>query len=279
MNTILVPVDFSKASQNAFQYALRIANLFHARLMVFHAYNVSIPEPYLIPASQNMIIEEEEKRIQELFDEMERAVPAEIVKNIELDFKLSLGPVTDEILYLCESLEPGLVVVGMKSSHDLAQAILGSTCTHLIQRLEFPLLIVPENAKYRGIRNIVFASNFEENEASTIDELMEFAFLYDALIHCLHIHTEYSVEDLESKEAAMKSRFKDDIIMHRLELEEYEDVDTLSGVNHYLESNKADMLAMLTHKRGFWGRLIHGSQSRKMALKTHIPLLIFRMSP
>lgn len=278
MNTILVPVDFSQASRNAFYYALRIANLFHAKVMIFHAYNVSIPEPYLVPASQDLFIQEEERRIQDLFDEMERDVPPEIAKNIELDFKISLGPVTDEIMYLCDSLEPGLVVVGMKSSHDLARSILGSTCTHLIQRLAYPLLIVPEKANYQGIRNIAYASNFASDDAKTIEDLMEFAFLYDALIHCVHINTKLDSVELTEKEEEIMARFKNDIIMHRLEFEDQNDIDAIEGLNHYLVSHDIDMLAMLTHKRGFWGRMIHGSNCKEMALKTHVPLLVFRMS-
>lgn len=278
MNTLLVPVDFSKASRNAFYYALRIANLFHAKVMVFHAYNVSIPEPYLVPASQDLFIQEEERRIQELFDEMERGVPPEIAKNIEVEFKISLGPVTDEILFLCESLEPGLVVMGMKSSQDLARAILGSTCTHLIQRLAYPLLIVPEKAHYQGIRNIAYASNFESDDEKTIEELMEFAFLYDALIHCVHIRTKSEKPEIEEKEQGIISRFKDDIIMHRLDFEDKSDMDAIEGLNHYLVSHDIDMLTMLTHKRGFWGRMIHSSNCKEMALKTDVPLLVFRMS-
>lgn len=278
MNTLLVPVDFSKASRNAFYYALRIANLFHAKVMVFHAYNVSIPEPYLVPASQDLFIQEEEKRIQELFEEMEREVPPEIAKNIELEFKISLGPVMDEIMFLCDTLEPGLVVMGMKSSHDLARAILGSTCTHLIQRLAYPLLIVPENARYKGIRNIAYASNFESDDAKTIEELMEFAFLYDALIHCVHIRSKGEDAASKEKEEKIISMFKEDIIMHRMDFEDQDDLGAIEGLNHYLESHDIDMLAMLTHKRGFWGRMIHSSNCREMALKTNVPLLVFRMS-
>lgn len=278
MNTILVPIDFSPASRNAFFYALRIANLFHAKVMVFHAYNVSIPEPYLVPASQDLFIQEEEKRIQELFEEMEREVPPEIAQNIELEFKISLGPATDEIMYLCESVKPGLVVMGMKSSNDLARAILGSVCTHLIQRLGFPILVVPEKARYQGIRNIAYASNFEEDDVKTIEELMEFAFLYDALIHTVHIKTKSDENNMQEKEDAIITRFKDDIIMHRLDFEDQDDIDTVAGINHYLESHDIDMLAMLTHKRGFWGRLVHSSKCKEMALKTDVPLLVFRMS-
>jgi len=278
MNTILVPVDFSKAAENAFQYALRIANLFHARMMVFHVYQVAIPEPYMIPITPDPILQAEEDRIQERFDEMERSVPPSIAKNIELEFNMSLGAPTDEILHLCDSLEPSLVVMGMKRSQDLTRAIMGSVCTHLIQRIGQPILIIPENATYKGIRSIAYATNFAEDDARTIEELMEFAFLYDAMIHCIHIRTEQENENISSREDALHERFKDDLIMHSVDFENEDDQEILEGINHYIDKHDVDMIAMLTHKRNFWGRLVHHSNCKEMALHTDLPILVFRMS-
>ncbi len=42
MKTILVPIDFSEASINALDYAIEIAKLWQAKLILFHAYHIPV---------------------------------------------------------------------------------------------------------------------------------------------------------------------------------------------------------------------------------------------
>jgi nucleotide-binding universal stress UspA family protein len=279
MNTILVPIDFSDASRNAFRYALRIANLFHAKVTVFHAYSIQVAEPYMVPATQEIMINQQEERIQEYFEELEREeVPEEIAHNIELEFRIALGPATDEILFQCEELNPGLLVMGMKSSGELTKTLLGSTSSRIVQRCPYPILIVPEEASYHGIRKLAYATNFEENDIKAIDELLEFAFLYDAVIHCVHVREGGAPIDMAAREQALKSHYKDDVVLHKLEFQHISDEDVVEGLNEYIQEKKIDMLAMLTHKRGFWGRVFHQSTAKQMALHTQVPVLIYQMN-
>ena len=165
--------------------------------------------------------------------------------------------------------------MGMRSSRELGRAIMGSVSASVLRRATHPVLIVPEQAQYKGIKQIAYATNFEEDDFQAIDRLMEFAFLSDAVIHCIHIR-----QGVESPEARLcrkrlKERYQDDIILNQIDFTTIDHPDVIEGLGQYAHEHQIDMLAMLTHKRGFWGQLFTESTSKRMALNTDIPLLVF----
>ncbi len=275
MNTLLVPIDFSDASKNAFHYAAHIASMFHARLTLFHANAVPVAESPWGPGVYEDLIAQEEQRAKAHFEALEQELAPNLLETIELEFKVTLGNVSDEILAIAEEIQPSLIVMGMKASRDLGTAILGSNCEHMIRRADHPLLIIPEHARYHGIRNIAYATNFDEEDRRAIDQLLDFAFLYDAVIHCLHVRQGDETMEQLARRQALKAHYKEDILLHHLDFDEVEDGHIIEGLNHYVRDHNIDMLTMLTHKRGFWANLFTQSVSKKMSLSTRAPLLVF----
>jgi hypothetical protein len=51
------------------------------------------------------------------------------------------------------------------------------------------------------------------------------------------------------------------------------DDEVLKGIEKGIEDHKSDLLVMAPHKEGFWDKFLNRSNTRKMALRTHIPLL------
>ena len=55
MKTILVPTDFSKIARNAIDYAVEIAKLTKARLILFHVYHATVVPsemPIVLPTGE-----------------------------------------------------------------------------------------------------------------------------------------------------------------------------------------------------------------------------------
>ncbi|MFM9952206.1 MAG: universal stress protein [Saprospiraceae bacterium] len=45
-------------------------------------------------------------------------------------------------------------------------------------------------------------------------------------------------------------------------------------MNQYAEMEKIDLIVMATRHRSFWEQLFHKSQTKQMALHTHLPMLV-----
>ena len=68
MKTILFPTDFSPHANNAFAYALHMAELLGAELLLLHAYHYTNTGNFFIPAEliDGLNLEEKQKALTEL---------------------------------------------------------------------------------------------------------------------------------------------------------------------------------------------------------------------
>ena len=82
MHTLLVPVDFSQASKDGFEYALALANKFHARLTLLHVYPLSLNETQGPEGFDYAYLEARLKQVEMELENWVDQVPSTILKNI-----------------------------------------------------------------------------------------------------------------------------------------------------------------------------------------------------
>ena len=276
MKKILVPVDFSPASLNAVRYAAPLAAAFGAKLILLHIFPSRLIEAGISPKMQADIIDQEEAKARACFARIEDQIPPEISEQIEIEYQTIIGPVQEEILFASDNISPDLVVMGMRGGNHVTQKILGSTAAAVVQRSNFPVLIVPRHAHYRPIRHIAFATNFKDEDLVAIDQLLPFAALFGAKVHCIHIRQNGKAQDI-FKQEIMQKAFEHDVIMHNIDFDALNYAEVIEGLNQYVRKNGIDILVMLTHQRGLYSQLFYQSPTRRMFVQAEVPLWAFQM--
>ncbi|MEL6588526.1 MAG: universal stress protein [Bacteroidota bacterium] len=275
MNTILVPIDFSPASKNAFQYAVRLAEPFGAKLVLMHAYSVGELDPFVPISMQQALIDAQESVALEYFASLRKEIPTQILEKITLDFQIVLGPPATQILYLSRELNPDLIVMGMRGGNIFAQKILGNTATHVIQRAETPVVVIPEHYSFESIRKIGYATNFESEDIQAISQIQHLADIFQAQIHCIHIRQNGKLAD-EYKLDILKSAYQHEFPFHNLDFETVSYDDVIEGLNQYIEDQELDFVVMLTHSRGLFSQLFLRSYTKQMLLQSSVPVWVFQ---
>ncbi|OFY69628.1 MAG: hypothetical protein A3G23_13930 [Bacteroidetes bacterium RIFCSPLOWO2_12_FULL_37_12] len=155
MQSILVGIDFHASSINAAHYAVNLAKLFNAKIILFHAYIIPVslsdfPVPLL---EENDIEVELTTRLKQLSDDLKRVnyYTGDIVSACRP------GNVPETLDYLCREYEVGLIVVGLKKKHNWLERIGGSTVYRILDNIMVPVITVPEhqNFKFCQKRNAV----------------------------------------------------------------------------------------------------------------------------
>ena len=77
MNKILVPTDFSEVSENAVNYAIKLANSFSATLVLLHVNQIPVsnPEFGIIAYDIHTMKEESMKSLKELSEQIKKQYP------------------------------------------------------------------------------------------------------------------------------------------------------------------------------------------------------------
>jgi nucleotide-binding universal stress UspA family protein len=171
-----------------------------------------------------------------------------------------------------ESLRSGLIVMGTHGATGLKKALLGSNTTSVIDVSHVPVLAVPEKAKFKGFRNVIYATDLKhlDNELRILIPYIE---KFGSIIHILHIvkngeDVEFVEERIEK--AVQQTGYKNIVTLVTV------DADIDGAIDQYVSISKADMLAMFTHEVSFYERLFDKSFTRKMAFHSKIPLLAFK---
>ncbi|HEY8387641.1 MAG TPA: universal stress protein [Parasegetibacter sp.] len=270
MFTILVPIDFSSASRSAADYAGQLAKELGANLLLFHAYMLPTPVsevPYVLVTADQLQKENEDllkRESDRLFNEY----------GVQVEWLVRIGIPSTEIKVLTEERAISLIVMGMKGQNGLGK-IIGSTTTNTLQKVQTPLLIVPENCGYTKPLNITYATDFNyETPKETYLPLKEIAEKFDATVRVLHVTKEGEILSADAISGKVgRGVFFENL---RVEFHELSDNSIQAGITRFVENHPTDILVMVAHTHNFLERLFTKSQTKHMAFETRVPLLALK---
>jgi nucleotide-binding universal stress UspA family protein len=289
MNTILVPTDFSANAKNAIDYAAHLADKIKARLVLFHVYWVPMYEDEPEDTPEDLVLKEktmqrEKEAYQEVKDNLQllKQYVQEIKPQLPVEYTASNGMFLDETLAQIKASNADLVVMGTKGASGLKEIVLGSNAADLIENSTCPVLVIPENAQWKDIQKIIFATDFHDSDTADIQMLADLAGRFLADINIVHVGEQSVWSDNKAAKEALdqlKTKVRENVEFGAISFMFLEASNTERALQTYTEKYQTDILAMATHKRTTLQKLFgRESLTQKMAYHTHIPLLTFRSS-
>lgn len=277
MNRILCPIDFSEVSLNALEYAANLAQHLGCGLFVFNVFTESDFNKLLeahsdvIPSYKNLK-EYAEKRIATLVKETEEAF------DISVDHDIRFGKLLD----ICQQEIAGggvrMMVMGTKGVSNVTQAYLGSNTVKVMERVDVPLVIIPEEASFSPLKSIIYASDYAEGDKVVLQSLVEIALPFKSRIKVVHFtHDSNTIAKAEYQQFIDELRSFTSYDKLSFELQEIKR-DVSHEIDHYVIQQNGDMLAILKRKRNFVEQLLEASVTKKLSYFTEYPMMVFKGS-
>lgn len=140
-STILVAVDFSDSSDNAFQLALSMAKTFSAQLIILHVINEPIDlRGFYVP---HISFEKLEEEIEEGAEKMMQSFCRQHIDDFSAYETLIVpGMPHEQILAQAETKGADLIVLGTHGRTGLDHVLFGSTAEKVVRKSRFPVLTV-----------------------------------------------------------------------------------------------------------------------------------------
>ena len=268
MKTILVPTDYSNAAKNAADYAVNFAKEIRARVLLFHAYNLPV-----VPSVDAMILAPTAAEWHKANEDLLKIEVARLRRKtgIDISYKAVMGLAVDEIKE--EEKNVDFIVMGITGAGKLSEKILGSITTAALKKVNKPVLVIPENVHYKNPERIVLASDLDPlKNAKILDRLNALVEQFKSVIYIVNVKEktdEVTVANAVA-EVQLETKLKD--VEHFYYYPEND--NPVEGINEFVKTKKADMVAVIPHHYTFPERLFHSSFSKKMAFHTHVPLLV-----
>jgi nucleotide-binding universal stress UspA family protein len=272
--TILVPTDFSKNASNALHYAIALAKKENSKLILLHAFRISYPTSEIsIPVVIEEVSEiqkESEEKLMKLCNEISKK------KKIKCEFICKEGLAMDVVLETSKKKRPSFIVMGTKGASGIKEIILGSNTAKIIEKSNCPVIAVPESASFKGIKKILFATNYKESDIAALKKLVEIAKDFNSNLSILHVANEEYTKEAEKGLMqlfikAVSQKIKYSKITYQIKYGK-----SLEKVmQNYIKKESPDIIAMSTLRRNLIEKLFGISITKKMAYHTKVPLLAF----
>jgi nucleotide-binding universal stress UspA family protein len=276
MNRILVPTDFSPNADRAIDYAVRIAKLNQSTLYLIHACD-NLDPLYLEGTMTHM--EYNQRIMDEAFEKLElRRRSIEETEQILVNIQLYSGTVQDTILVAAQEHKADLVIMGTLGISGLHDKIFGSKTAAVIGESKVPVLAIPLEYDWSSPGKFLLALKDVDEALPLLDPAFDLASLFHAEVH-ITVFTDKSdtgAMDYISDERIITHATDKLKGLHKQLLIKKEHLlgrDFEDSINEYIAQNGIDLLAMITHKRSFLGRLFRQSMTRKMSYHTRVPVL------
>lgn len=256
MNNVIIPLDFSLASFNAAHYA---ADMFRGRagftLILYHYYRKDED----IATSENYL------------NSLQRELSSS-----DLRVKTELESGDKFIESLCAfsfSQRAFMIVMGIAPKRLSSTLFFGSQCVQMTKQEMCPVLIVPENAKYKEIKNALVTSELKyvEESPSLITLRSVLGFLKPAL-HILNVDPEHYITLSEEYRAEMKkmeallTEFKPAFYFMNL-------FDFNESVLTFAADKKIDIIIISPRYHDFFAKLFKTQHTKTLIQHSNIPVL------
>jgi len=282
MKHILIPTDYSEHANNAFFYALNLANKFGVKLYVLFSYippvlsAVHAGQPEMLTTVYQEI---ENSRKEYSTRKNKELIQKAIEQNINtqnVQFLFEHETVLGSVKKVIAEQEISLIVMGAHGASGFAGEFMGSNTTTVIRNVVLPVLTIPLQAKYNPIQKIGFTTLFKEKDFHALEQIVEISALVDAKVYCVNVKNEASnlSEVLLHAENWTKS-FKEKQL-NFVFLEKENSVE--ETVTRFILDNDIDVMAIVRRNRNFFDRLMSSSLSTKLTFHSEIPIFVFHES-
>lgn len=273
IRSILVPVDFTDVSTNAFRYALRLADHLDASVDLLHV--VPSADGSLISISLTaQLVDIGKEKLSEFFTRGMTAVSSQLERVPAVRSYVKKGELRSAIHQQVKEGNNDLIVMGTHGEdNEQADSIFGSNTSLLVGKASRPVLVVPEGFDFQPLNSICYATDLEHIDAFHAGHLMKALRIFNPRLDFVHVKTgkghktnfnmELLSEVFNRPETGLETRF------HILE-----DDDVVEEVFDFAEATSADLVVMHRLRRGWLGRLFGKSNTREAVLEARLPLLV-----
>ena len=271
MKRFIVPVDFSENSINAARFAAGLTNnIKDAEIIIYNVFDNIEAGVDGTPLESD--------------DEGRKAVMELVLKSVQADVaKLTDATITivaEQDNHFVDSLERyvrhnniDVIIMGITGATRLAQIFMGSNTLKIVRRKIAPVIIVPPDAEFKGIKNIMFISDLKDvSKTIPAEPIKKVLNLLKANLHIVNVDSEHYIEPTDEYKAekakldAIVKDFNPEYSFIRL-------FDFLDTVDQLAADKNIDMILTIPKNDSFFSNLFKITHTSKLAYHSHIPII------
>ncbi len=276
MDKLLLASDFSDSSNNALYFAKGIAAKAVSEFIIFNSAPFPVLEPTVPTFMMEKILEDQESSAKEKLRESCDLVSDERYFNgsrVSCEYKFSSGIAVNEIAEVAQKENVELIVMGAYDN-SITSKWIGSTTISTLDHVACPVLAVPADATYQGFRHIVYACGLRDDDHLAIDEVVNFAKIFNAKVTVLHVADPISLRLDVVLFDRLRKKVKATDEFGKVKFEMLVSDQRFDAIENYLSEEDADMIALMKHSSSFFRKLFKKSMIDQSLYRAEVPMFL-----
>jgi len=282
MKTILILTDSIEGSKEFMSYGVNLAKHLERNVTFLYIFNFgNIPVSthsyaetviHLRESTYKSQIDKIEKEFNRIIEELNSSVP----NAPAMEFKIETGAPHEIINEFLSDEKIDMVVLeeyGKGKSSDLIR----ESNIEIIRNTHCPVWIIPEGTGYKPYNNIVFATDYHEEDVPALKKLTEIANIFGSKIIALHITENIDFEE-RIKSTGYSDLLKEKVGYGKIEMKlvaEEKGVGISEHILKFASESGADLIVLMKEDKSFMERIFTPSTTQRLAKHARLPLLVF----
>lgn len=271
MKKFLVPTDFSDTAKNAARYAVELASNDPEAVIIL--YNVF--DKIAAGSDGSLLTETDDDR---------KIILNQALANLEIELheisSVKIRYVAEEGHSLVENIERyirhngiDIVIMGITGATKLEQIFIGSNALNMAREGVCPVIIVPPNARFKKIENVLLASDFKNVKTTTpVAQIQLVLDIFKPNLHIVNVDSEHYVElteEFKTERAWLEKRFEE----YHPKFYFIRMFDFLDAISNFTADHQIDLIVTVPRKHSFLKGLYKTSHTKKLAYHSHVPVV------
>jgi nucleotide-binding universal stress UspA family protein len=179
----------------------------------------------------------------------------------------------DELEKLARHRSADLIIMGITGRSVIGQSLIGSNTLKMVERNICPVLIIPPDADYTDVKNVLLTSDFRNAKDSTPSvPIKKILKSFHPSLHVVNVDSEHYVsitEEYQKERSDLTEMFSE------LKPEFYflglNDVD--EAINQFALDKNVDFIIVIHKEQNIFSKLFVKSHTKLLAYHSSIPVL------
>jgi nucleotide-binding universal stress UspA family protein len=296
ITTILVPIDFSRTSMDALNYAVALARKFAAAVHLLH---VTAPDEAAVPGVAHTL-RQTAQAVLSVQERLAKTHEKYLFPFWPENTHIRTGQAFHEICEQAREIGADLIVIGTRGNTGLKRVLLGSTTERVVRFSHCPVLAVRKrkggfgigadlssSAKEMTLRRLLVPTDFSQCAMAGLMYGALWAKTFNAKLRLLHVLFPAAPVLIDRVAVNLPSQNASASADAQLEMEALKQLDFLQGIKCEPtirigydidticgETDDADLLVISTHGRTGWKHALIGSVAEQVVRYAECPVLV-----
>jgi len=193
--------------------------------------------------------------------------------DIAIETKSEYGTLIVDINDVCEEVAAEIIVMGVTGTGKIAESLIGSFAIDVARKAKVPVIIVPPDAGFTDIKEVMLACDFskvvESTPVASIKKILDETKAKLFVVNIDHNNKHYT------DETSFESLMLDTLLQgYNPEYHFIDDADFVAAINKFALEKQVDLIITIPKKMGWFDALFHKSHTKALAFHSNVPLMV-----